>query len=867
MNKLFKNYLFILIIFITNIICAQENNKNKIETEEKKASVEELNLNKTSNFSSIERPDLSTPKKYLLGGVTVTGTNAFSEESVISYSGLKTGQEIKIPGDKLTSAIKKLHNSDRFSNVEVFITKMEGNTVYLEIAIKELPQINEVKFVGIGKSRAKSFKDDTDFITGKMLTENLITSTENYIKQYYVDKGYLKTKVNISATDNESNANQRNVTIFVDKGKLVKIKNINVSGNDQFEDKDVRKALKDTKRKFWGRFWKRSKYVEDNYKEDKKKLIEKYRRKGFRDARIVADSVSWNDDKKTVDLHLDVEEGRKYFYKEINFLGNKSYKSQDLQRMLRIEKGDVYDSQTLEERVNGDGTPDSDDITTFYQNRGYLFSQINLVETLVENDSITVEVRINEDDPATISHVSVIGNNKTNDHVIYRELRTRPGDLYAKDNIIRSIRELGQMGFFDAEAITPDLKPNYGDKTVGVEYSLAEKGSSQIELQGGYGGGSFIGTLGLSFNNFSLRNIFNKKEYKPLPLGDGQQLSLRLQASRFNTTNSLSFTEPWLGGKKPRSLSFSIYDTKQYGFGTSFNEVNKDQQLNIFGISLGIGERLKWPDDYFSISNTISYRRYTVNDFNFGTELTFDDGTGVSNNLSYNINLQRNSAGPSLIFPTYGSTFSIEGKFTPPFSLFTDKEYETNNERFEWLEYYKINLKAKWYTALVNKFVLMTNVQFGYLGNYNDELGEVPFERYYVGGDGLNTNSFDGREVIGLRGYENSTLSNFGGTTLTNSEFLGATVYNKFSMEVRYPISLNPSASIYALGFVEAGNAYSSFSKFNPFDVKKSAGLGIRIFMPAFGLLGIDFGHGFDNIPGAIEKSGWQTHFIIGQQF
>lgn len=838
MNKLLKKYISILFLFISNLIFSQET-----------------------------EPDLTTSKRYLLGGITVTGTNQFSEASVISYSGLKTGQEIKIPGDKLTSAIKKLHKTDKFSNVEVYATKLEGNTIYLEFAIQELPQLDRITYIGVSKSKAKKFREDTDFVKGKMLTENLVKSTENYIKQFYIDKGYLNAKVRIT-TNTPENPNLRNAVVRIDKGKLVKIDEIVIAGNEQFDDRDVRKALKDTKQKFWGRFWKRSKYVEDAFEEDKQKLIEKYRRKGFRDARILSDSISWNKDGKTIDLHLSLEEGKKYFYKDILFLGNKTYASDQLQKILKIDKGDVYDSKTLEERVKGDGTPDSEDISTLYQNNGYLFSQINLVETKVENDSITVEIRIHEDDPATISHVSVIGNERTNDHVIFRELRTRPGDLYSKDNIIRSIRELGQMGFFDAENITPDLKPNYADKTVAVEYSLEEKGSSQIELQGGYGGGSFIGTLGLSFNNFSIRNIFNKKEYKPLPLGDGQQLSLRLQASRFNTSNSISFTEPWLGGKKPRSFTFSIYNQRQYGYETnslgqitSYNNVDKDQLLNIFGVSVGIGERLKWPDDYFTISNAISYRRYEAKDFNFGS-LTFDNGRGTSHNLSYNVTLQRNSAGPSLIFPRYGSTFSVEGKFTPPYSMFTSERFESNNERFKWLEYYKVNIKAKWYTALVDKFVLMTNLQFGYLGQYNNRKGEIPFERYFVGGDGLNTNNFDGREVIGLRGYPNSSLSDGAA-----GEFFGATVYDKMSMELRYPITLKPSASIYALGFVEAGNAYSGMDNFNPFDVKKSAGLGIRIFMPAFGLLGIDFGHGFDNVPGEIQKSGWQTHFIIGQQF
>ncbi|MGY5352286.1 outer membrane protein assembly factor BamA [Wenyingzhuangia sp. IMCC45533] len=842
MSKQFNRYFFLLTLFITNLLFCQST-----------------------------QPDLTTAKKYILGGISVTGTNQFSEQSVISFSGLKNGQEIKIPGDKLTSAIKKLHKTDKFSDVEVYATKIDGNAIYLEIAIKELPQLNKITFLGVSKSKAKKFREDTGLSKGKMLTENLITSTKNYIEQFYIDKGYLKASVKITTQVNATNANQKDAIVRIDKGDLVKIKQIVITGNQQLSDKDVRKALKDTKRKFWGRFWKRSKYVEEAFEEDKKNLIEKYRHKGFRDARILSNSISWNENSNTINLHINLEEGKKYFYKDILFLGNESYKTEELQRILKIQKGDVYDSKALEERVKGDGGPDSEDISTLYQNNGFLFSQINLVETKVENDSITVEIRIREDEKATIRHVSVVGNDRTNDHVIFRELRTRPGELYSKDKIIRSIRELGQMGFFNAENITPDLKPNYADKTVDIEYSLEEKGSSQIELQGGYGGGSFIGTLGLSFNNFSVRNILKKEEYKPLPLGDGQQLALRLQASRFNTSSSISFTEPWLGGKKPRSFTFSIYNQKQFGFGgnglgnRSFNRVDKSQQLNIFGASVGIGERLKWPDDYFSLSQAISYRRYKVEDFNFGSAISFTNNRGVSHNLSYNVTLKRNSAGPSLIFPRYGSTFTVEGKFTPPYSLLSDKEYNTNNERFELLEYYKLNLKGQWYTALVDKFVLYTNAQFGYLGSYSDKKGEVPFERYFVGGDGLNTNSFDGREVIGLRGYPNGSLSQF--NTTNSQQAFGATVYDKFSMEVRYPITLKPAASIYALGFVEAGNAYENFSTFNPFDVKKSAGFGIRIFMPAFGLLGIDFGHGFDNIPGQVGKAGWDTHFIIGQQF
>jgi len=826
-------------------------------------------------FSQQIQPDFSTSKKYILGGISVTGTQQFSTETVINYTGLKNSSEIKIPGDKLTSAIKKLHKSDRFSSVDVFATKVEGNVIYLEIKVKELPQLNDVTFLGIRKSKAKKFQEDTEFKKGTMMTENLVTSTKNYIKQHYVDKGYLKADVKITTKTNPKNANQQNAVVRVEKGELIKIKNININGNNQLSDKKVRRALKDTKRKFWGRFWKRSKYVSENFDADRLNLIEQYRRNGFRDARILSDSLVLNKDNKTTSLYINIEEGNKYYYKDILFLGNKTYTQEKLQNLLKISKGDIYDSKTLEERIKGNGRPDSEDISSLYQNTGYLFSQINMVETKVENDSITVEIRIHEDEPATINSVTVTGNEKTNDHVIFRELRTRPGNLYSKESIIRSIRELGQMGFFNAENITPDLKPNYADKTVAIEYNLEERGSSQIELQGGYGGGSFIGTLGLSFNNFSIKNIFNPEEYKPLPLGDGQQLSLRLQATRFGRSSSLSFSEPWLGGKKPKTLNISLVNQTQYGLSdggivTSFgSQVDKNRQLQIFGISVGLSERLKWPDDYFALSQTISYKRYTVDNYNFGNVISFDNDQGVSHNLSYNITLSRNSAGPSLIFPRYGSTISAQVKATPPYSLLTDRVYNSNNERYELLEYYKINLKAKFYTQLVGKLVLYTNVQFGYLGNYNNEKGEVPFERYFVGGDGLNTNNFDGREVIGLRGYENNTLSNFfnnDGTT-ASTDFFGATVYDKFSMELRYPISLKPAASIYALGFAEAGNAYNGFSNFNPFEVKKSAGLGIRIFMPAFGLLGIDFGHGFDNAPGSNQKSGWQTHFIIGQQF
>jgi outer membrane protein insertion porin family len=868
----FKISALCLALFSSIILSAQKNGNDEISYEEN--------------------------KKYELGGITVVGVKQFSEQSVKLYAGLKTGQLLKIPGDKLSSAIKKLYGTKRFSKVDVYISKIDEEIIYLEFNVTELPQLNNVTISGVSKSKAKTLLSEVELKAGEMLTENLLVTTKNYFTKKYTDKGYLKTKVSLDTKKDTSQTNAVNMSIHIDKGDKIKIKKIRFHGNQKVSDKKLRSYLKNTKQKFWGRFWKYSKYIEEEYKEDLDNLMEKYSEQGFRDARIIADTITWNKDTKTIDLDITLEEGKRYYFGAIKFLGNANYGTDQLQRFLKIQKGDVYNSKILNERVSGSGAPDSDDISSLYQNNGYLFSQVNAVETKVDNDSITVEIRILEDDPATIKRVSVTGNEVTNDHVVYRELRTRPGQLYSKENIIRSIREISQLGFFDPENVTPDLTPNYTDKTVDIDYSVVKKGSSQIELQGGYGGGAFIGTLGLSFNNFSVRNLLKKEEYQPLPMGDGQSLALRLQSSRYFSTYSFSLTEPWLGGKKPKSLSISIYNSRQYQVDFQSFNVDKSKRLNILGATIGLGQRLQWPDDYFTLNQSITYRQYKTNDYLLGGALAFENGTGTSNNLSYSITLGRNSSGPSRIFPTTGSEFSLSAKFTLPHSLLTGKDYSNlenldefktapdtngngvldnedvgvdsegndiriintgkiNQEKFEWLEYYKLTYKAKWYTALVGKLVLMTNTELGYLGAYNSELADIPFERYFVGGDGLQQGQFDGREVVGLRGYENSSLSGN----------IGGKIYNKFSLELRYPITLKPSASIYALGFAEAGNSYENFEAFNPFDVKKSAGVGIRIFMPAFGLLGIDFAHGFDATPFSTEKSGWQTHFIIGQQF
>jgi len=795
-------------------------------------------------------------KEYILGGITVTGLKKFSEETVKVFTGLRNGQVIKLPGDKLTSAIKKLYESKQFSNVDVYLARIDGNTVYLQFDVQELPQLNQIKISGVKKSKQKELIKDAELKTGVMVTDNLIVTTKNYFTKKYTDKGFLKTKVNLDIVNDTTDLNTVNMNVFIDKGKKIKIKNINFNGNEKISDKKLRKAMSNTKRKFVGRFWKGSKFIEEDYQEDLESILDKYSRLGFRDARILDDKISWNDD-NTINIDIDLEEGRQYRFAEIIFVGNKEYTDEELNEVLRIDKGDVYNGAVLKERVKGDGTPTSEDLSTLYQDSGFLFSQVNAVETKVQNDSITVEIRIREDEKARIRKVTVSGNDKTNDHVIFRELRVKPGDLFSRTNIIRSIREIGQLGFFD-QNVVPDVIPDYNNKTTDIDFTVVEKGGSQIELQGGYGGGSFIGTLGLSFNNFSIRNIFNKEAYKPLPMGDGQSLSLRLQSSRTFNTYSFSFTEPWLGGKKPKSLSFSVYSSNQFQINPQTFDVDRSRSLGIVGASIGLGQRLKWPDDFFQLSQTIAYQSFNLNNYGFrvGNDVL---NNGTLNNLSYNVSLTRNSAGPSLIFPTYGSEFSIGVKATFPYSLLSDRDYSQLDaaEKYKWLEYYKIKAKGKWYTSFTDKLVLMTNAEMGYLGFYNSEIGLSPFERFFVGGDGIAVFQLDGREVIGLRGYENNRLSSVD----------GGSIYNKFQLELRYSITDSPSASIYTLGFIEAGNSYDNFSTFNPFELKRSAGLGIRIFMPAFGLLGIDFAHGFDPLPGFTEKSGWQTHFIIGRQF
>ncbi|MEP2281150.1 POTRA domain-containing protein [Maribacter sp.] len=833
-------------------------------------------------------------KSYILGGLDVTGLQSYNEQTVKTYTGLRVGQPITLPGEQISEVIKKLWGLELFSKIDIFITNIEENTVFLELNIIERPTLTNVKFYGVKKGKIESLIKDTDLKKGKKITESLISNSKNYITNKYKKQGYLNAEVNIATSKDTTDNNTQYMVVNVKKGDKVKIRDIIFEGNEQLADKKLRKALKNTKKKKFGRFWKKSKYIQEDYEEDLGLLVDKFAENGYRDARVLSNSII-KVDENNIDLKIKVEEGDKYYFGDIDFVGNTVYTDRQLNRVLGIQKGDTYNGVLLRERIADNSKPDPSDVTSLYQNNGYLFSTINPVEMSAANDTIDFEIRIIEGKETFLDHVTVSGNDKTNDHVIYRELRTRPGQKYNKADIIRTIRELGQLGFFDAEQITPDvLNANPNEGTVDLAWNLVESGSSQIELQGGYGGGGFIGTLGLSFSNFSIKNLFNGEKYKPVPMGDGQTFALRLQASQTYRVYSLNFAEPWLGGKKPVRFNLSMSRTQQ--FAASYDssgdiDIDKDQQFSITGITAGLAKRVQWPDDFFTISHSLSYQLYDFRNYNIGL---FNFGDGKANSLAYTFGISRSSQGPSRIFPMSGSTFEMSAKFTPPWSLFSNKDYralqdrsdeieeiasvnrtaleqaeleEIDQERFRWLEYYKVKFKGDWYTTLVDKLVLRSNAEFGFLGNYNSAVGDVPFERFYVGGDGLGNFTLDGRDVVQLRGYDEQAITPYS----DDGSVDGALIYNKFSLELRYPLTLKPSASIYGLAFLEGGNSFNNFQNFNPFELKRSAGVGLRIFMPAFGLLGIDFGYGFDEDlnPASAGQgpSGWQTHFIIGQQF
>ena len=816
-----------------------------------------------------EEVDYSTPKSYQIGGIMVNGAGNLNNSTLIAISGLTVGNTIKIPGDDISIAITKLWKEELFADIDITIDKIIENTVFLNINLKENSRLSKFKFKGkISKSDINTLKEDLQLMRGKILNQNIINNSLNLIKTYYINKGFLNVTAGYLTAIDTSLVNSKSLTFNINKGKKVKIKEIKIIGRNKITNKNksflnqqdtifavsnkkVKRSMKDTKVKNWWRIFKISKFIDKNYTEDKESVIAKYNGVGYRDARITKDTIYLNND-NTLSIEITIEEGEPYKFGKITFVGNKIYTNEELSRTFGIKEGDVFEQSILDARLFG--SPEGNDISSLYLDDGYLFFNATPIEVAINNKSIDHEIRIYEGKQSRVNIVMIKGNTKTNDHVIMRELRTRPGDLFKRSDIMRSQRELSQMPFFDPEAFDVKVDPDPARNEVDITYILAEKSSDQIQLQGGYGGNRVVGSLSLSFNNFSTRNIFKEDKWTPLPSGDGQRIALTASSNGAYYQNyNISFSEPWLGGKKPNTLSISLYKS----ISSNGQEAEDREAIEVIGLTLGLGKRLKYPDDYFSIYNGINFQQYKL--INSQSFFSFKDG--YSNNVSYNIRLGRNSI-DQLIFPRRGSNFSLGLKATPPYSLFDGVDnYSTltDQEKYNWIEYYKWNFKSSWFSAFTNKLVLATRINMGLLGAYNNNLGVAPFERFYVGGDGLSGMGmvYDGRELISLRGYSNNSIS----------PQTGGTIYNKYTTELRYALSLKPSSTIYALGFLEAGNAWSNFENFNPFSVKRSAGIGVRIMLPMIGMMGLDYGWGLDEISGRPDANGGQFHFSMGQQF
>ncbi|RLD64591.1 MAG: outer membrane protein assembly factor BamA [Bacteroidetes bacterium] len=801
-----------------------------------------------SKLSSIE---YSNPQKYEIGGITISGVKYLDHNALIHLSGLKVGSIISVPSEDISEAIKKLWKQGLFSDIKITATKIISDKIFLDIYLKERPRLSKFAFSGVKKGEATDLRDEIKLIRGSQVTDNVINNTINTIKKFYINKGFLNVEVNISQKEDTLIGNSVILKINVDKKNKVKINDIVFEGNNVLSSVKLRRAMKETKIKRWFRLFKASKFISSNYEEDKNKIIAKYNENGYRDAKIVTDTVYPFDD-KTIQIKMKIKEGDKYYFRNIAWIGNTKYNSEFLDRVLGIKNGDVYDESILNKKL----FVDDNAVSSLYLDNGYLFFSVTPVEVMVENDSIDLELRIYEGKQARINKVTVTGNTRTHDHVVRREIRTKPGQLFSRSDIIRTNRELATLGYFDPEKLDVRPVPNPANGTVDIEYVVEEKASDQIELSGGWGGGMVIGTLGLTFNNFSARNLFNGKAWRPLPSGDGQQLSIRAQTNgTFYQAYSMSFVEPWLGGKKPNSLSVSIYHTIR----TLGNYIYQtDQRMKVSGLSVGLGRRLSWPDDFFTLSNSISYQRYDLHNYDY---YIFSNGT--SNNISLSTTFSRNSVDQP-IYPRRGSLFSLSLQLTPPYSLFNDKDYSDmdTDEKYNWIEYHKWKFKSAWYTTLVDKLVLYTNAELGYLGYYNKTIGPSPFESFQLGGDGLSGYNMYGTETIALRGYDNGS-NNRGSLTPSN----GGNLYTKYTAEIRYPVSLNASATIYVLTFAEAGNAWYDIKNYSPFNVKRSVGVGVKFFLPMLGMLGLDWGYGFDEIPGQPDANKGQFAFSIGQRF
>ncbi len=855
-----------------------------------------LGYSQELDYDSMSVADYKEAKEYIIKDVQVSGIKYLDKNILINLSGLKQGKSIEVPGDDVTNAIKRLWEQGLFSDVKISISEILGDSISFDIFLQERSRLSELEIFGLNKGKVSDIKEKLELKRGMQVTENLINNAERIIKDFLFDKKFLNAKIDIVQVDDTLvGMNNIKLHIYVDKGEKVKIKEIDFEGNSVYKEGKLRRVMKKTKKKNLNIFA-GSKFVDELYKEDKDKIVKKYNSLGYRDAEITFDSVYVISNKR-IGIKLSIHEGNQYFIKEINWIGNTKYNTETLNTALKVNKGEPYDPELISQRLNSD----EDAVSNLYLDYGYLFFRVSPVISNIENDSVDIQMRLFEGDRVSLNKININGNTKTNEHVIRRELWTKPGDLFSRSDIMRSQRELAQLGYFDPEqfGIEP-VNINQAESLVDLEYTMVEKSTDMLEISGGWGANMFVGTLGVRFSNFSAKNMFRKGSWKPIPSGDGQTLALRAQTNgKYYSTYSVSFVEPWLGSKKPNSFSVTAYYSI-YKRTNIFYEVG-EEYMKTTGVSIGLGRRLKWPDDYFTLSNSVNYQRYDLNKWS-----GFIVNDGNANNLSISTTFARSSI-DAPIYPRMGSSFALTVQFTPPYSLFKkDNFYELSNSektsaeeflidsyessgentwvdlddnlketyinaeienrenanKFNWVEYHKWKYNGKWFLRIWKDLVLAANTEFGYLGYYNSDIGYSPFGRFDLGGDGLSGYSLYGVETVGLRGYDNGSL-----TPIDSKGLDAGNVYEKINFELRYPLSLKPQAVVYLLGFVEAGNAWSDINEFNPFILKRSAGIGVRAFLPMFGLLGVDWGYGFDEIPGQPDANGSQFHFVIGQQF
>ena len=833
--------------------------------------------------------DYAHPRKFIVGGVGVEGNQYFSENQILQLTGLREGMEITVPGDDVTGIVRRLVAQKYFEDVAVRVDSLnsKADTAWFKVVIRERPRVSRWSYTGVKSGEKKDLQERLNLRPGREFSDYVKNTSTDIIKRYYKEKGFNNVKVDTEVIKDTVIRSAIRVNFVVDRGKKVHIKKINFTGNTDVKERKLAKNMKETHAATWYNFFKSKKFKEKEYQTDRKTVLDAFNEAGYRDARLIRDSVYMIDDKH-LNIDMDFDQGKKYYFRNITWTGNSVYPSEALNNILQIKKGDVYDVVTMEKRLHGGGKETEYDISKLYRDNGFLFFNVTPVEVNIQNDSIDVEMRISEGKPATLNEIVINGNDLTNERVVRRQLMTRPGYLFSQSDFERSIREIASMGQFDAEAIMGpggySIIPNQLNSTVDIIYNVTEKPSSQLELSGGWGGNTFVLTAGVSFNNFSTRRMFEKGAWRPVPLGDAQNLAFRFQTNgRYYTNLSASFTEPWLFGKRPTSLSISGYYSRMTDSYLAIGILSTDKVFEVFGFNAGLGTRLKWPDNYFVLYNNLSWQTYKLTNW---TNSYFAFNDGISHNLSYTISLSRNSTDQQ-IYPRTGSEFSASLQLTPPYSLFRkytwdfdaygnrvktpvnsykDVNYDnwTSAERYKWIEYHKWKFNATVYTKLIGDLVLMTRAQFGYLGYYNRNWGYSPFENFQVGGDGMSGYMTYGAEIISLRGYEDYSLTPRKMTPYSrNLESYAGNVYDKFTVELRYPVVLQPQSTIFVLGFLEGGNCWSDIREFNPFQIKRSAGVGVRVFLPMIGLLGVDWGWGFDDP----VNGGSQFHFVLGQQF